>query len=61
MKGAGHIWSSDKPGLVAPNITPDKETGAGNWTDDMLARAIREGISHEGRILDDQMFYSVMP
>ena len=57
MKGAGHIWSSDKPGLVAPNITPDKETGAGNWTDDMLARAIREGISHDGRVLDDQMFY----
>ena len=57
MKGAGHIWGSDNPGLVAPNITPDKETGAGNWTDDMLARSIREGISHDGRVLDDQMFY----
>lgn len=57
MKGAGHIWGEDNPGLVAPNITPDKETGAGNWTDDMLARAIREGISHDGRVLDVQMFY----
>jgi mono/diheme cytochrome c family protein len=55
-KGAGHDWSEDTPGLVAPNITPDKETGAGNWTDDMLARAIREGISHDGRVLDLQMF-----
>jgi mono/diheme cytochrome c family protein len=55
-KGAGHIWE-DTPGLVAPNITPDKETGAGLWTDDMLARAIREGISHDGRVLDPQMFY----
>jgi mono/diheme cytochrome c family protein len=56
-KGAGYIWGSDNPGVVAPNITPDKETGAGNWTDDMLGRAIREGISHDGRVLDDQMFY----
>jgi hypothetical protein len=45
MKGAGHIWGTDNPGVVAPNLTPDKETGTGNWTDDMLGRAIREGIS----------------
>ena len=56
MKGAGHNWNEDTPGLVAPNITPDKETGAGNWTDDMFARAIREGVSHDGRPLDPQMF-----
>src|ERR1044072_669105 len=56
MKGAGHNWNEDTPGLVAPNITPDKETGAGNWTDDMFARAIREGVSHDGRPLDAQMF-----
>ena len=34
-----------------PNITPDLETGAGSWTDDMLARAIREGVGHDGRAL----------
>ena len=28
--------------IVAPNITPDPETGAGTWTDDQFARAIRE-------------------
>lgn len=40
------------PGKVVPrNITPDRETGAGTWTDDMLARAIREGIGHDGRAL----------
>ncbi len=55
-KGAGHIWE-DRPWLVAPNLTPDKETGAGNWTDDMFARAIREGISHDGRVLHPQMWY----
>ena len=56
-EGSGHIWSDqDKPWLIAPNITPDKETGAGNWSDDTLARAIREGIGHDGRTL-----FSVMP
>ena len=46
------------PGRVyAPNITPDPETGAGNWTDDQLARAIREGVSHDGRALFPFMPY----
>jgi mono/diheme cytochrome c family protein len=57
-KGAGQVWKPDKPWLVAPNLTPDKETGAGRWTDDMLARAVREGIGHDGRVLDPQMWSS---
>jgi mono/diheme cytochrome c family protein len=55
-KGAGHVWE-DRPWLVSPNLTPDKETGAGTWTDDMFARAIREGIGHDGRVLHPQMWY----
>lgn len=43
--------------IVAPNITPDPETGAGTWTDDQLARAIREGIGHDGRALFPMMPY----
>ena len=40
------------PGNVyPPNISPDMETGAGRWTDDQLARAIREGIGNDGRAL----------
>jgi mono/diheme cytochrome c family protein len=58
MKGAG--WIMDKSeGLgtvVAPNITPDKETGIGNWTDDEIARAIREGVSRDGHAL-----FPIMP
>src|SRR5436853_3315305 len=51
-EGSGHVWADqDLPWLVSPNITPDKETGVGNWTDDTLARAIREGIAHDGRTL----------
>lgn len=57
-EGAGHIWADqDQPWLVAPNITPDKETGAGTWSDDTLARAIREGIGHDGRALSPMMPY----
>jgi mono/diheme cytochrome c family protein len=45
------------PGLVvAPNLTPDRETGLGAWTDGEKIRAIREGISKDGRAL-----YSLMP
>ena len=48
----------DLPGkIVAPNLTPDKETGAGTWTDDMFARAIREGVGHDGRALFPLMPY----
>jgi mono/diheme cytochrome c family protein len=42
--------------IVVSNITPDKETGAGNWTDDQIARAIREGIKH-----DDATLFPLMP
>lgn len=55
-KGAGHVWE-DRPWLVAPNLTPDPDTGAGVWTDDMFARAIREGIGHDGRVLHPQMWF----
>jgi mono/diheme cytochrome c family protein len=43
--------------IVASNLTPDAQTGAGDWTDDQLARSIREGIGHEGRALFPLMPY----
>lgn len=57
-KGAGGRMAAEgMPWLTAPNITPDPETGAGHWTDDMLARAIREGVGHDGRALFPAMPY----
>lgn len=44
--------------IVASNITPDTETGAGRWTDGQLLRAIREGIGHDGRVLFPVMPYT---
>jgi mono/diheme cytochrome c family protein len=60
MKGAGQLFPIPGfPGrLVAPNITPDSETGIGAWTDDQLARAIREGIGRDGNTLFPLMPYS---
>jgi mono/diheme cytochrome c family protein len=56
-RGAG--WEMPVPELgrvVAPNITPDPETGIGAWTDDEIARAIQEGVSRDGTAL-----FPVMP
>jgi mono/diheme cytochrome c family protein len=44
--------------IVAPNITPDPETGGGHWSDDEIARAIREGIGHDGRTIFPMMPYA---
>ncbi|KTD45965.1 cytochrome c [Legionella rubrilucens] len=35
--------------FYSPNITPDKETGIGNWTEDDFIRAMREGRDPKGR------------
>lgn len=43
--------------LVAPNLTPDERTGLGSWTDGEIARAIREGVSRDGRPLFPMMNY----
>ncbi len=62
MEGAGQDMLGLKglPGhVVAPNLTPDSETGTGTWSDDALARAIREGIGHDGRALFPIMPYQM--
>ncbi|MBA5778334.1 c-type cytochrome [Stappia sp. F7233] len=37
------------------NITPDPETGIGSWSDDQIARAIREGIRPDGTVIGPPM------
>ena len=34
--------------FYVPNITPDKETGIGNWTIPQFIKAMREGVSPSG-------------
>lgn len=40
---------------VAPNITPDKETGIGGWTDEQIIDAIRNGKRPDGTIIGPPM------
>ncbi|HEY6644822.1 cytochrome c [Povalibacter sp.] len=34
--------------IYSTNITPDPDTGIGNWTQDQFARAVREGVRADG-------------
>jgi mono/diheme cytochrome c family protein len=48
----------ETPGLgvfVPPNLTPDRETGLGNWTNDEIVSAIQTGVRPDGRILSPVM------
>jgi mono/diheme cytochrome c family protein len=60
-RGAGNVLSETMKGLpgtvVAPNITPDPETGIGRWTDGEKIRAIREGVDRDGNALFPMMPY----
>lgn len=57
MALAGNWVVDDNPAFraVAPNITPDRETGIGAWTDAQLVRAIREGIRPDGSLIGPPM------
>ncbi|MGY0194706.1 c-type cytochrome [Leptothrix sp. BB-4] len=37
--------------VIASNLTPDPETGLGRWSVQDFRRALREGISRDGRLL----------
>jgi mono/diheme cytochrome c family protein len=44
--------------IVAPNITPDPETGIGSWSDDAFDAAVRNGIRPNGAHLYPAMPYN---
>ncbi|MEZ5355363.1 MAG: c-type cytochrome [Bryobacteraceae bacterium] len=57
----GHCFTPEMgfPGHVcAANITSSKTAGIGAWSDDEILRAIREGVSKDGRALFPIMPYS---
>ncbi len=37
--------------IYAPNITPDKDTGIGNWTDADFVRSLHRGVGRNGEML----------
>ncbi|WP_375770645.1 c-type cytochrome [Archangium gephyra] len=54
-EGAGGMCMGPEDGfpgtLCASNLTSDPETGLGRWMDGEIIRAIREGVSRDGRPL----------
>lgn len=56
----GLSMGSGFPGTICfRNITPDRETGIGDWSDGEIIRAIREGISKRGNALFPTMPYAI--
>ena len=56
--GAGGLEIKEKLGTWrSPNITPDKASGIGNWSDDQIVVAIREGIRPDGKQMQPIMPY----
>jgi mono/diheme cytochrome c family protein len=43
LPGLGYFWP--------PNLTPDKETGLGPWSEADIVRAVRTGARPDGRML----------
>jgi mono/diheme cytochrome c family protein len=57
-KGAGWVMPIPELNHIASrNITADRETGLGDWSDDEIARAIREGVRKDGSALFPLMPY----
>lgn len=47
----GGVWKMGPLGtLRAPNLTPDPETGIGRYSDEQLARVLRDGIAPDGTL-----------
>jgi len=44
--------------LIAPNITPDTDTGIGNWSDDEFVSALQDGRGRNGTRLYPAMPYT---
>ncbi|MEK9284672.1 MULTISPECIES: cytochrome c [unclassified Bradyrhizobium] len=62
VPGSDHPFGGGRPietpfgVLVAPNITPDRETGIGAWSDEEFNAAVRDGRRRDGKRL-----YPAMP
>jgi mono/diheme cytochrome c family protein len=44
----GRPFDTDFGTIYSPNITPDKETGIGDWTDADFIKAVHEGVAKNG-------------
>ena len=63
FSGGPQTWDEPTFTVKGSNITPDRDTGIGSWTDNDLKRALTQGIRPDGTSLAPQMpfaFYKIM-
>jgi mono/diheme cytochrome c family protein len=64
LPGSGHNFAGGRAietpfgQILAPNITPDSETGIGAWTDDEFVNALTKGTGRDGKRLYPAMPYT---
>lgn len=56
----GYVFKTPFAQFNTPNLTSDKETGIGSFTDEQLARAVRYHINHDGHAMVGFMSYNAM-
>jgi len=63
FSGGSQTWDTPAYTVKGANITPDRETGIGAWSDSEIKRSLTEGIHRHGRPLAPQMpvaFYKIL-
>jgi hypothetical protein len=53
--GGSQVWDTPAYTVRGTNITPDRETGIGAWSDDDIKRSLMEGLHRLGRPLAPQI------
>ena len=49
LAGGFKMTRKDMGTYVSMNLTPDRETGLGKWSDDDIKRVLRNGLARDGR------------
>ena len=63
FSGGSQVWDTPAYTVRGTNITPDRETGIGAWSDDEIKRSLIDGTHRLGRPIAPQMpfaFYKVL-
>src|SRR5262245_1518093 len=63
FSGGSQTWDTPAYTVKGSNITPDRETGIGTWSDAEIKRAITDGTHRLGRPISPQMpfpFYKIL-
>jgi len=63
FSGGSQVWDTPAYTVRGTNITPDRDTGIGAWSDNDIKRSLTEGLHRQGRPLAPQMpfaFYKIL-